>query len=46
MIIKKVDNIFEANVCDELLTCLIEDEKRYNPNLKDNYMVKDYFKNL
>lgn len=46
MIIKKVETIEEANTCDLLLTKLIQDEKKYNDNLKEEYIVKDYFKNI
>lgn len=46
MIIKKVDNTEEASICDNLLTKLINDEKKYNDNLKEDYIVKDYFKNI
>lgn len=46
MVIKKVDNEIDADICDKLLTKLIDDEKKYNDSIKDNYVVKDYFKNI
>lgn len=46
MIIKKVENEEEANKCDELLTKLLESESEFDDNLKKDYKVQDYFKNL
>lgn len=46
MIIKKVSSIEEAKECDKLLTLLIEDEKKYNENTKDNYKVDNWYPNL
>ena len=46
MIIKKVDNLEEANYCDKLLSLLIQDEKKYNENIKDDYVVNDWYQNL
>ena len=45
MNIKKVDTIEEANYCDELLTKLIEDEKKYDNNIK-NFIVHDWYNKL
>lgn len=45
MIIKEVSEIKEANICDNLLTELIQDERQYNPKINKNYIVKDYYKN-
>lgn len=46
MIIKQVDNNYEASECDKLLTTLIATEKEFNENIKNHFVVKDYFKNL
>ena len=35
-----------ANICDELLTKLIQDEKQYDSFIDENFIVKDYFKNV
>lgn len=42
----RVLNEERANMCDELLTKLIQDEKQYDNSIDDNYIVKDYFKNV
>lgn len=44
--IKIVDNEILASECDKLLTKLICDEKKYNEFLEENFVVKDYFKNI
>lgn len=41
-----VKNVEDACRCDELLTKLICSESKYDINLKDNYVVKDYFSKL
>lgn len=46
MIIKKVDNINDAIECNKLLTKLVNSEKRYDLNVKNNYTVKEYFENI
>ena len=46
MIIKKVSCIEEAKECDKLLTLLIQDEKKYNENTKDDYIVDNWYPNL
>lgn len=43
--IKEVKKIEDANRCDELLTKLIEDEKKYNPSL-DDIVIKDHFNKM
>ena len=45
MIIKEVSELDEANICDDLLTKLILDEKKYNENINENFTVRDYYKN-
>ena len=43
MIIKKVSSIEEAKECDKFLTLLIQDEKKYNENTKDDYIVDNWY---
>lgn len=45
MLIRVLDEI-NANNCDVLLTKLIQDEKQYNAFINENFIVKDYFKNV
>ncbi len=44
--IKRVLDLETANVCDELLTKLIQDERQYDDSIDENFIVKDYFKNV
>jgi GNAT superfamily N-acetyltransferase len=46
MIIKEVETIEEATRCDTLLTKLILDEKKYNPNIKDDVVINNYYPNI
>lgn len=45
-IIKKVDNVLDANRCDELLTKLVQDERKYNDTIVENLVVKDHFNKM
>ena len=45
MIIRVLDEK-RANICDELLTKLIQDERQYDDSIDENFIVKDYFKNI
>ncbi|MDO4962489.1 MAG: GNAT family N-acetyltransferase [bacterium] len=45
MLIRILDET-NANYCDALLTKLIQDEKNYNVFINENFIVKDYFKNI
>ena len=45
MIIKVLDE-YKADKCDELLTKLIQDERQYDSYINENFIVKDYFKNI
>ncbi len=45
MIIRVKDDKL-AEKCDELLTKLIEDERKYNDNINSFFIVVDYFKNV
>ncbi len=45
--IERVTDIKTANECDELLTLLVRDERKFETNNSDdNFIVKDYFKNF
>lgn len=44
--IKEVTNIEDANKCDELLTQLLLDERKYNPTISENTIIKNYFNKL
>jgi len=35
-----------ADICDNLLTKLIQDERQYDSSIDENFIVKDYFKNV
>ena len=45
MIIRVLDEE-RANVCDMLLTKLIQDEKQYDNSIDENFVVKNYFRNV
>ena len=45
MIIKVLDE-YKAEKCDELLTKLIQNERQYDSYINENFIVKDYFKNI
>lgn len=45
MIVQVKDDIL-AEKCDELLTKLIEDERKYNNKINEFFIVVDYFKNV
>lgn len=40
---KIVDNIEEAKICDDLLTELIMSERKYDDNVKETYVVNNYY---
>lgn len=44
--IEKVNCIEDAKICDELLTKLIQSERKFNKNIKSNYIVKDFFEKI
>lgn len=44
--IKRVITNLDAKQCDELLTKLILDERKYDKNIDENFIVKDYFKSI
>ncbi len=45
MIIEKVNNINDAKKCNELLTKLLISESKYDQNLRNDYIVANYFEN-
>ncbi len=45
MVIRVLDEV-RANICDNLLTKLIQDERQYDDSIDENFVVKDYFKNV
>jgi ribosomal protein S18 acetylase RimI-like enzyme len=44
--IKEVENILDANKCDELLTKLILDERKYNDLIDNNFKINNYFNKM
>lgn len=40
---KIVDNIEETKICDDLLTELIMSERKYDDNVKETYVVNNYY---
>lgn len=44
--IKRVITNLDAKQCDDLLTKLILDERKYDKNIDENFIVKDYFKSI
>lgn len=45
MIIEKVNNINDAKKCNYLLTKLLISESKYDKNLRNDYIVTNYFEN-
>lgn len=45
MVIRVLDDE-RANICDNLLTKLIQDERQYDKSIDKGFVVKDYFKNV
>lgn len=44
--IQRVLDEGRANYCDKLLTKLIQDEKKFDNSIDENYEVNNYFKNI
>lgn len=44
--IKEVKSIVDANKCDELLTQLILDERKYNPSIDEDIVITDHFNKM
>ncbi len=45
MIVRVLD-VERANICDDLLTKLIQDERKYNNFIDKHFVVKNYFQNV
>lgn len=43
MIIKMVDKIEEARICDKLLTKLIASERNFNDNIRSSFIVENWY---
>lgn len=44
--IKEVKSISDANICDKLLTKLIEDERKYNDLIDEGVIITDHFNKM
>ena len=44
--IKEVNSVEDANKCDELLTKLILDERKYNNTIEENIVIKNHFNQM
>ncbi|MEG2351263.1 MAG: GNAT family N-acetyltransferase [Bacilli bacterium] len=44
--IEKVKNIVDANKCDELLTKLILDERKYDDSIDEDIIITNYFNTM
>lgn len=44
--IKEVNSVEDANTCDELLTKLILDERKYNDAIEENIVIKNHFNQM
>lgn len=44
--IVKVNNTNDCNICDEFLTLLIQDERKYDNTIDENFVVSNYFINM
>lgn len=42
----KVNNIDDCKICDNFLTLLIQDERKYDTTIDEKFVVKDYFINM
>lgn len=42
----KVSSIDDCNICDNFLTLLIQDERKYDNTIDEKFVVKDYFINM
>ena len=42
----KVNNTNDCNICDEFLTLLIQDERKYDNTIDENFVVSNYFINM
>jgi ribosomal protein S18 acetylase RimI-like enzyme len=44
--ITKVNSIDECKICDNFLTLLIQDERKYDNTIDENFVVSNYFINM
>lgn len=44
--IVKVSNVDDCNICDKFLTLLIQDERKYDNTIDENFIVNNYFINM
>ncbi len=44
--IKRVTSSTDCKICDNFLTLLIQDERKYANDIDENFVVKDYFINV
>ena len=42
----KVNSIDDCKICDNFLTLLIQDERKYDTTIDEKFVVKDYFVNV
>lgn len=42
----KVNSVDDCKICDNFLTLLIQDERKYDTTIDENFVVKDYFINM
>ena len=42
----KVNSIDDCKICDNFLTLLIQDERKYDTTIDEKFVVKDYFVNM
>ena len=42
----EVSNLEDCKICDKFLTLLIQDERKYDNTIDENFVVKDYFINM
>lgn len=46
VMIIKVQNVDDCRICDDFLTLLIQDERKYDATIDASFVVKDYFVNM
>lgn len=46
MIIEQISNIDESKKCDELLAKLIQSERKFNSNIKPDYVICNWFEKV
>lgn len=46
MKIERLDNVEDAKICDELLTKLFHSERKFYDNIREDYVVKEWFEKV